>query len=414
MRYARGVIESFVDLTYRGLALGRRIQLTEVRPATAFVELATPMPVGTQVAIVTDDGLALDATVTWIHEQVTGSDRAPGMVIAPALAAEAAAAWWKARVALPEDAQPRPQPSRTRPVTVRPRSALERTAPITEQASPIAGRSATAPPVAHPVPDTDEIPTVITIPPGAPAGVAGDGASIRADLQARVLAAAGLEASRAPSINERVTVAMNAIEDPTSAAYDLTVGDVTVAAIPLSADVADRAPDDLGLRAARVDAARVDAAIDDSAGEVTAAYVAPDNLASDTIPPDNLAPDNLASDTLPPDNVALDTLPPDNIPSDTIAPYSARRTGEHEVIDDGKATMIMDAIDPSTLGLDLPLGGGAGPTAITDEPSAPVITIEADSDGEGEGEDEAPSAATDPGAGADKPAGRGKRRRKRR
>ncbi|MBC7976402.1 MAG: hypothetical protein H7138_15635, partial [Myxococcales bacterium] len=81
------MIESFVDLTYRGLALGRRIQLTAVRPSTAFVELATPMPVGTQVAIVTDDGLALDATVTWIHEQVTGSDRVPGMVIAPALAA---------------------------------------------------------------------------------------------------------------------------------------------------------------------------------------------------------------------------------------------------------------------------------------------------------------------------------------
>lgn len=98
-----GVIESFVDLTYRGLSLGRRIRLSQVRPSSGYLELSAPMPVGTQIAIATDDGVTLDATVTWIHEQVGGSDRPPGMTVAPTLAAAPAAAWWSARIALPDD-----------------------------------------------------------------------------------------------------------------------------------------------------------------------------------------------------------------------------------------------------------------------------------------------------------------------
>ena len=41
------MIESFVDLTYRGLSLGRRIKLTQVRPTSGTLELVSPMPVGT-------------------------------------------------------------------------------------------------------------------------------------------------------------------------------------------------------------------------------------------------------------------------------------------------------------------------------------------------------------------------------
>ncbi len=121
MRYARTVIESFVDLTYRGLPLGRRIKLTQVRPSTGYLEMPTPMPVGTSIAIATDDGLALDAVVTQIYEQVGGSDRVPGMIVRPALADETAASWWKARVALPEATAPT-APQRAKPMTVRPRS----------------------------------------------------------------------------------------------------------------------------------------------------------------------------------------------------------------------------------------------------------------------------------------------------
>jgi hypothetical protein len=123
------VIESFVDLTYRGLALGRRIKLTQVRPTTGYLELPMPMPVGTQIAIATDEGVTLEATVTQIHEQVGGSDRVPGMIVKPALDVAAAQSWWQARVALAEDDPP--PPSRSRPVTVRPRS---HTVPQPEQA----------------------------------------------------------------------------------------------------------------------------------------------------------------------------------------------------------------------------------------------------------------------------------------
>ena len=118
------VSESFVDLSYRGLPLGRRIKLTQVRPSSGFLELAAPMPVGTAIVITTDEGLALEATVMQIHEQIGGSERVPGMIVAPALAEEAGASWWKERASLPELAPsvPPPPPSRSRPVTVRPRS----------------------------------------------------------------------------------------------------------------------------------------------------------------------------------------------------------------------------------------------------------------------------------------------------
>jgi len=116
------VIESFVDLTYRGLSLGRRIKLTQVRPTSGTLELPSPMPVGTHVTIATDEGVTFDATVSGVREQVAGSDRTPGMVVVPVLAADPVLSWWKARVALPDEEKPKPRPSRNRPVTVRPRS----------------------------------------------------------------------------------------------------------------------------------------------------------------------------------------------------------------------------------------------------------------------------------------------------
>jgi hypothetical protein len=92
---------SFVDLSYRGLALARRVKLTQVRPSTGYVEMPAPMPVGTQIAITTDDGMSIDAVVTEIHEQVGGATQTPGMLVQPTLAG-AAADWWKARVVAPD------------------------------------------------------------------------------------------------------------------------------------------------------------------------------------------------------------------------------------------------------------------------------------------------------------------------
>lgn len=99
--------ESFVDLSYRGLALGKRIKLTQVRPATGYLEMPTPMPVGTTIAIATDDGVQLEALVTEVHEQVGGSDRVPGMLVKPQLDDGAASAWWTARAsATPAEVRP--------------------------------------------------------------------------------------------------------------------------------------------------------------------------------------------------------------------------------------------------------------------------------------------------------------------
>jgi hypothetical protein len=171
------VLESLVDLTYRGISLSRRIKLTQVRPTSGFLELGAPMPVGTELAIIADDGLTFTATVSGVHEQVMAAsapatagapgattavsadriDRVPGMQIVPRLDAEPAAAWWQARVTLTDDDAPKSSVGRNRPVTVRPRSHTRPTPP-------------------------------------APEGPVIDAPAIIADLASRVTAAAGLEA----------------------------------------------------------------------------------------------------------------------------------------------------------------------------------------------------------------------------
>jgi len=113
--------ESFVDLTYRGLSLGRRVKLSDVRPSSGYVETPAPMPVGTQISILTDDTVALEAVVVEIHEQVTGSERIPGMLVRPRLEGDAARDWWAKRVsgAEPPPAPP-PAPEAPPPVVVLP------------------------------------------------------------------------------------------------------------------------------------------------------------------------------------------------------------------------------------------------------------------------------------------------------
>ena len=56
------------------------------------------MPVGTTIGIATDEGVLLEAMVAEVHEQVGGSERAPGMMVKPKLDADAARTWWKQRV----------------------------------------------------------------------------------------------------------------------------------------------------------------------------------------------------------------------------------------------------------------------------------------------------------------------------
>ncbi len=124
--------ECFVDLTYRGLALGKRVKLTEVTPDSGYLELPAPMPVGTSISILTDDGLAFEASVTRVHEQVAGASVAPGMKISPSLTDDAAAAWWGARVSVsssPATGDAEIVISRRPTVTVRPRPHTIQTPP---------------------------------------------------------------------------------------------------------------------------------------------------------------------------------------------------------------------------------------------------------------------------------------------
>lgn len=113
--------ESFVDLTYRGLSLGKKIKLADVRPTTGYVEMPAPMPVGTQIAIHSESGgpggsgVAIDAMVLEVHEQVAGSEKVPGMVVKPVLEGDAAIGWWKERVTL-GDAPPPTEPVVVAPV----------------------------------------------------------------------------------------------------------------------------------------------------------------------------------------------------------------------------------------------------------------------------------------------------------
>jgi hypothetical protein len=102
--------ESFVDLTYRGLVLGKRVKLSQVRPSTGYLELPTPMPVGTSIGIAAEDGTAFDATVTEAIEQVSGRDGVPGMTVRPRLDGDAVKSWWKAKVALPDVVKVEPAP----------------------------------------------------------------------------------------------------------------------------------------------------------------------------------------------------------------------------------------------------------------------------------------------------------------
>ncbi len=94
-----------VDLAYRDLALGRRVRLTHVRPSSGYVELLAPMPVGSDVVVTTEEGAVIHATVTEVREQVANSQVIAGMTIQPRLDGETAgagAAWWSARVELPD------------------------------------------------------------------------------------------------------------------------------------------------------------------------------------------------------------------------------------------------------------------------------------------------------------------------
>jgi hypothetical protein len=330
MRYARRVNESFVDLTYRGLSLGRRIKLTQVRPSSGYLELPSPMPVGTRVAIATDDGVQFDATVGWIHEQVAGADRPPGMVVLPDLGAEPAAAWWKARVALADDDSPRPRRP-TRPVTVRPRSHSRPTNP----------------------------------PVGA---IADDRSAIKADLDARIAAAAGI----APAASAASAAPAASAASAASAALA-----APAASVALAASAASAAPPASAASAA-------------PAASAASAAPAPTGVDAGPSGPEPPAAAAIAGDRADSDDDEPEMTVSTDEESQPHALPMLRTTGEHAVVDDGQATTIMQSVDPAALGLE---------TGMSGEFTIPGVTIPGPPRGNGGDFSDDDGGPTDPGVG---------------
>jgi hypothetical protein len=107
--------ELFVDVTYRGLELGRGLKLAEIGPSTAFLHHATPMPVGAVLELHDEDGTTIPVRVSRIWEQTANAERDPGMRVVVEALSGPAKDWWEARVSSDDPApailpQPEPEP----------------------------------------------------------------------------------------------------------------------------------------------------------------------------------------------------------------------------------------------------------------------------------------------------------------
>ncbi|HWO18117.1 MAG TPA: hypothetical protein VNO30_05055 [Kofleriaceae bacterium] len=209
--------ESFVDLAYRGLSLGRRIRLSQIQSGSGFLELPAPMPVGTKISIAADGGVTIDAVVTQIHEQVGGSDRAPGMVIAPALADGAAAAWWHERVVLPEGVAPesRAAPAAAAPAMEEPAAAALAVAAPAAAAPATEEPAAAAPAAAAPAAEEPAVAAPAAAAPAAAAPVAAAPAEepVATEAPAAALDAEALGVGDTPLVDDgKRTVMMQSVD----------------------------------------------------------------------------------------------------------------------------------------------------------------------------------------------------------
>ncbi len=90
--------DNFVDVSYRGLEVGRQLKLCALGPTTGYIEHATPLPVGTVLTIATNEGPRIIATVTHVQERVAGVDE-PGMRVRRLdESTDAGSSWWGDRV----------------------------------------------------------------------------------------------------------------------------------------------------------------------------------------------------------------------------------------------------------------------------------------------------------------------------
>jgi hypothetical protein len=97
------VSETFVDVSCRGVEIGRRLHLSEIGPTGAYIEHSVPMPVGSQLQVAIDDGAVIDVVVVRVQEQVAGSDRSPGMFVRAVDLGKNAETWWRERATAGRD-----------------------------------------------------------------------------------------------------------------------------------------------------------------------------------------------------------------------------------------------------------------------------------------------------------------------
>lgn len=100
--------EQFVDVTCRGLEVGKSLKLLDFGPTTAFLEAAAPVPVGSPLEILTDAGVTIRARVLRVQEQVAGAEMPPGMRVAAVELGGKASSWWQEQVSRPDPVIPEP------------------------------------------------------------------------------------------------------------------------------------------------------------------------------------------------------------------------------------------------------------------------------------------------------------------
>jgi hypothetical protein len=105
--------EAFVDLSYRGLVLGKRVRLLQVGPRSAYVAHDAPMPVGTELVLTVDESLAIRAQVARVREG-DSKDGPAGMWLWAGAAEQRARAWWDEHVSADDPRIPEPGGGRIR------------------------------------------------------------------------------------------------------------------------------------------------------------------------------------------------------------------------------------------------------------------------------------------------------------
>jgi hypothetical protein len=130
--------EALVDLSYRGLVLGKRVRLLQVGPQSAYVAHDAPMPVGTHLVLTVDQSLTIPAQVARVREADT-KDGPAGMWLRANVVEDHARAWWDAHVTAEDPRIPEPAGGRIRteaPVVPAPAATPAVAPPVEPEAEP--------------------------------------------------------------------------------------------------------------------------------------------------------------------------------------------------------------------------------------------------------------------------------------